>query len=59
MHGAVEITHQRDGWRIGIEGEPLLQGGYRTLDEAIDNAWGIAARLRVAITVGNSRLVAA
>lgn len=59
MHGAVEITHQRDAWRIGIQGEPLLQGGYRTLEEAIDIAWGIAARLRVAVTVGNGQLVAA
>ena len=59
MHGAVEITHERDAWRIGIEGEPLLKGGYRTLEEAIDIAWGIAARLRVAITVGDARLVPA
>jgi len=59
MHGDVEISHQRDAWRIGIQGEPLLQGGYRTLEEAIDTAWGIAARLRVAITVGKDRAVAA
>jgi len=59
MHGAVEICRMRDTWRIGIQGEPLLQGGYRTLEEAIDTAWGIAAQLRVAITVGQDRAVAA
>jgi hypothetical protein len=55
MHGDVEICHQREGWRVGIEGEPLLQGGYRTLEEAMDIAWGVAARLKVALHVGKDR----
>jgi hypothetical protein len=58
MHGAVEISHHHDAWRIEVEGEPQ-QGRYRTLEEAIDTAWGIAARLRVAITVGQAHPVAA
>jgi hypothetical protein len=59
MHGNIEICHERDAWRIGIQGQPLQQDRYRTLEEAIDTAWGLAARLRVAITVGQDRLVAA
>ena len=35
---------------------PCSRTRYRTLEEAIDTAWGIAARLRVAITVGKDRL---
>jgi hypothetical protein len=52
MHGDVEIWHQRGTWHVGIEGESLLQDGYRTLEEAIEVAWGMAARLRVAVHVG-------
>jgi hypothetical protein len=58
MHDEVEISHHHDAWRIEVRGEPQ-QGGYRTLEEAIDTAWGIAARLRVAITVGQAQPVAA
>lgn len=59
MQGNVEISQDANRWRVGIEGEPLLQEVFRTLEEAIDSAWGIAARLRVAITVGKDRAVAA
>lgn len=59
MHGDVEISQDANRWRVGIEGEPLLQDAFRTLEEAIDTAWGIAAGLRVAITVGKDRAVAA
>jgi hypothetical protein len=52
MVGDVEICHERGAWHVGIEGESLLQEGYRTLEEAIDIAWGMAARLRVALHVG-------
>jgi hypothetical protein len=55
MYGDVEICHQRDAWRVGIEGEPLQQGGYRTLEEAIEVAWAMAARLKVALHVGKDR----
>jgi hypothetical protein len=48
MRGDVEICHEHGAWHVGIEGESLLQEGYRTLEEAIDIAWGMAARLRVA-----------
>ena len=58
MHGNVEISRDANRWRVGVEGEPLLQDAFRTLEEAIDTAWGIAARLRVAITVGKDRAVA-
>ncbi len=59
MQGNVEISQDAHRWRVGIEGEPLLQDAYRTLEEAIDTAWGLAARLRVAVTVGKDRAVAA
>ncbi len=55
MRGDVEICHESDAWRVGIEGEPLLQGAHRTLEEAIETAWGLAARLKVAISVGKDR----
>lgn len=55
MYGDVEICHQRDAWRVGIEGEPLQQGGYRTLEEALEVAWAMAARLKVALHVGKNR----
>lgn len=59
MHGNVEISQHANRWRVGIEGEPLLQDAFRTLEEAIETAWGIAARLRVAITVGKDSVLAA
>ena len=55
MNGDVEICHQPDGWRVGIEGQPPQQGGYRTLEEAIEVAWAMAARLKVALHVGKGR----
>lgn len=55
MHGDVEICHQRGAWHVGIEGESLLQEGYRTLEEAIETAWGMAAKLKVALHVGKDR----
>ena len=59
MHGNVEICQHAGAWRVGFEGEPLLQGAYRTLEEAIETAWGVAARLKVAINVGRDRAAAA
>lgn len=56
MSGDVEICRQASGWRIGIVGEPFLYGAYRTLEEAIENAWSIAARAGAAITVGKDRV---
>ena len=50
--GDVEICHQHDAWRVGIEGENLLADSYRTLEEAIEVAWGMAACLKVALHVG-------
>ena len=58
MHADVEICRQSDAWRVGIEGEPLLKGAYRTLEEAMEVAWGVAARLKVAIHVGQDRATA-
>jgi hypothetical protein len=55
MHGDVEVCYVRDAWRVGIEGEPLQPGGYRTLDEAIEVAWAMAARLEVALHIGKDR----
>jgi len=55
MQGDVEICHQRDGWRVGIEGDSLLAGGYRTLEEALEVAWAMAARHKVALHVGKDR----
>jgi hypothetical protein len=55
MRGDVEICHQHDEWRVGIEGEPLQEGGYRTLEEAIEVAWAMAARLKVELHVGKER----
>lgn len=55
MRGDVEICHQSGSWRVGIEGQPLLNGGYRTLEEAMETAWAIAARLSVALHVGGDR----
>jgi hypothetical protein len=55
MHGDVEICQQSEAWQIGIEGANLLQGSYRTLEEAIEVAWGMAAVLKVALSVGKER----
>jgi hypothetical protein len=52
MRGDVEICHQRGAWHVGIEGESVRQDGYRTLEEAIEIAWGMAAKLKVALHVG-------
>jgi hypothetical protein len=59
MRGDVEICRDAGAWRVGVEGEPLLQGAYRTLEEAIETAWGVAARLKVAIHVARDRAGAA
>jgi hypothetical protein len=56
MSGDVEICRQANSWRIGIVGEPLLHGAYRTLEEAIETAWSVAFRLNSAITVGKDRI---
>jgi hypothetical protein len=55
MHGDVEVCHERDAWRVGIEGEPLQPGAYHTLEEAIEVAWAMAARLDVALHIGKER----
>jgi hypothetical protein len=55
MHGDVEVCHERDAWRVGIEGEPLQPGAYHTLEEAIEVAWVMAARLDVALHIGKER----
>ena len=52
VRGDVEIYHEHDAWRVGIEGDTLLADSYRTLEEAIEVAWGMAARLEVALHVG-------
>ena len=52
VRGDVEICHQHGAWRVGIEGENLLADGYPTLEEALEVAWGMAARLDVALHVG-------
>jgi Uncharacterized protein conserved in bacteria (DUF2188) len=54
-HGDVEICHHRGAWRVGIEGGNLLADSYRTLEEAIEVAWAMAARLKVELHVGKER----
>ena len=51
-HGDVEICHLSGAWRVGIEGGNLLADSYRTLEEAIEVAWGMAACRKVALHVG-------
>ena len=55
MYGDVEICHQHGAWRVGIEGDSLLADGYRTLEEALEVASGMAAGLKVALHVGKDR----
>jgi len=59
MSGDVEICRQAGAWRIGIVGEPLLVGAYRTLEEALETAWCIAVRAGSSISVANDRITSA
>lgn len=58
MQGDVEIRHERDGWRVAVEGQASVSEGHRTLEEALDVAWAAAARLRVALHVGGRPVTA-